>query len=152
MTEAKVPAIRKIKTGRGNKWKPTMRMRMTVEIMAAAGFSHHQIADRLSTLRRAHIDRQNLPRYFAEELAAGKQLVLASVAQSVYQTALLPVSDTNPPAEKLRAGIFILKTQGGWSETIVQQVVGPNNGPLAIEGQVTREWVENAVREALTQV
>jgi hypothetical protein len=107
--------------GRGKRWQPTEEMRLTVKVMAACGRTQEDIAAKVSALRAerqglAPITRRTLSRVFAFELANGRSEVIAQLEQSLYQTALAPVSEKNPPEVKLRACIFALKTRGGFFE------------------------------------
>jgi hypothetical protein len=77
--------------------------------LAAYGFPQDDIAKAIG------VDAKTLRRAFKQPLKEGKTRALAKVAQSLYRKA------TGDGKNSVAAGIFILKTQGGWKETQVQQ-------------------------------
>ncbi len=102
------------KRGR-KKWKPSLRARLTVEIMTAAGYHQAQIAERIKSPSGVKMKPQNLRRYFGYEIDAGHAGVVSAMAASLYQYALGLVPGC-PHELRLRALIFGLKTQGRWVE------------------------------------
>lgn len=101
-------------TRRGRKnFEATESERRNVELYAAAGISHEQIA-MLITRDGKPISVDTLTRHFPLELSTGNSKATAVVAGKLYQKAL---------AGDVTSMIFWLKTRAGWRETNRQEHV-----------------------------
>lgn len=86
------------------KYVPNDEQRNLVAIAAASGMRQSDIARALA------VDEKTLRKHFKDELTYGHDKVMASVKMTAYQMAL---SGQQPSMT-----IFVLKTQGGWRETV----------------------------------
>jgi transcriptional regulator with XRE-family HTH domain len=110
----------KAKTGRPP-YKPTDETRKQVEALVGYGITEEQICQMIG------ISRPTLIKYYREEIDTGTAKANAKVAQSLYQKA------TGDGASAVTAAIFWLKTRAGWKETIVNENVGKDGGPIQVE-------------------
>jgi hypothetical protein len=99
---------------------PTPEQRRQVEMMAAYGIRHGDIAGVLG------IDRNTLMKHYRAELDLGTSKVVAQVANSLVKKA---VSD-RPDA--VNAAKFFLERRAGWTEKVEQVVT-------------MRDWTEEAL-------
>lgn len=101
----------------GSRHKPSDETRRLVRGLAAVGTRHEDIAAKLG------ISADTLTRHYGEELRDGRIDANAKVAQTLFQQAL---------SGNTTAMIFWLKTRAQWRETSVQEISGPDGGPLSI--------------------
>jgi hypothetical protein len=98
---AKKPAAKKM--GRPA-YKPTDKEREQVKMLSAMGVPDYDIAKVLS------VSEPTLRKYYAQELETGHIQANAQVAQSLFRQA------TDKAKPNVVAGIFWMKTRGGWKE------------------------------------
>jgi hypothetical protein len=108
------------KTGRPPH-EPTDKIRSQVEALVGYGIPAVEIAMMVG------ISDETLRKYYREEIDTGTAKANAKVAQSLYQKA------TGDGASAVTAAIFWLKTRAGWKETIVNENVGKDGGPIQVE-------------------
>jgi hypothetical protein len=113
-------------------------MRRQVEAMAAFGVPELNIA------RVVGIDAKTLRKHYREELDTGQTKATAKVAESLFRKA------TSEGPQSVTAAIFWLKTRGGWRETSVHEIAGPNQQPIEIDISVTQ--ARDLLQRRLTEV
>ena len=87
-------------------YQPTPDQRRQVEMMAAYGIKHEDIAGVLG------IDRNTLAKHFRAELDLGTSKVVAQVANSLVKKALSERPDA------VNAAKFFLERRAGWNEQV----------------------------------
>ena len=100
-------------------FEPTTEQRQQVEMYAAVGITHVQIAMLIKGADGNAISVDTLTRHFKDELEIGLSKVKALVAGKVVGMALASpgpngASDASA-ADRLRAAMFFLNTRGGWA-------------------------------------
>lgn len=98
---------------------PTDEQRQQVEMYAAVGITHVQIAMLIKGADGNPISVDTLTRHFGPELDTGLAKVKALIAGKVVGMALASpgpngASDASA-ADRLRAAMFFLNTRGGWA-------------------------------------
>src|SRR6266699_6373090 len=101
------------------KFKPNEADKITVRVMAAAGFPHEAIA---RCLGEDGIDPKTLRKHFEHELATASARANAAVANKLYQMAIAG----DPPA----ATMFWLKCRANWREVQAIDHSGPGGTPI----------------------
>jgi hypothetical protein len=110
------------KRGRGHPpHRPTEVTRGQVEALAGFGVCHEEIGLVIG------IDDKTLRKWYRHELDTGKAKANAKMAQNIFQKAL-----GNGPQSGTLA-IFWAKTQMGWKEREVKEIVGADGGPIEME-------------------
>ena len=118
---------------------PSDEQQRTVENMTACGVPQHYIAEALG------VDLKTLRKRFKDELAHALIKANASIATTLFQTAMgqpaivedgVVVQEARPP--HVGALIFWLKARAGWSER--HELTGPGGGP--IETAITLKFVK----------
>jgi hypothetical protein len=107
--------------------KPTSQTRKLVELAAAVGTPHHDIAKLIGTGTR------QLLRDYPEEVALGKIRANVKIGGTLYNAAI---------RGNITAMIFWQKCQAGWSERSRIEVAGHEGGPIAtatVAAEVTDE-------------
>lgn len=98
--------------------RPDDAKRTQVETMAGLGITEEDIS------RVIGICPKTLRRHYRAELDSAHVKANAAVAQSLYKKAL------GDGSQSVTAAIFWLKTRACWKETNVNEVTGPNGGPI----------------------
>jgi hypothetical protein len=126
MTKTEKPPIKKrgpnggARPGAGRKpFAPTDGERKQVEALSGYGLPYEHIA----ALIRDGIDKGTLMSHFAAELQSGKAKANARMGKTLFEKAM--GGDTT-------AMIWWSKTQMKWSETIKQEVSGPDGAPPTV--------------------
>lgn len=109
------------KAKHGKRHHPTAETRKMVESLTAYGIKQDEIAAILE------IDRNTLMSHYRLEIDTGTPKANSQVAQRLYKKAL--DGDTS-------SMIFWLKTRGRWSETVRQEISGPDGGPVEHEHSI----------------
>ncbi len=124
----KVPASKR-KGGRPA-FRPTPEQRAQVSRLKFGGANDETIAAVLE------ISVNTLVKHFFRELDLSRAELLGQVAASLYNAAL---------GGNVVAGIFIMKTRGGWRETDRHEITGADGAPLTPElpPLVMVEYVES---------
>mgnify|MGYP003635722926 CR=1 FL=1 len=99
-------------------YKPTDDDRKTVSLMCAVGIPHESIA---LCIGDNGIDDKTMRKYFAEELKTAKIKANAKIGGSIFNAAM---------SGNMTAASLWAKTQMGWKETNVNEVVGKDGGPI----------------------
>jgi hypothetical protein len=105
---------------------PTTEQRRQVEMMAAYGIRHGDIAGVIG------IDRNTLMKHYRTELDLGTSKVVAQVANSLVKKA---VSD-RPDA--VNAAKFFLERRAGWTEKVEQVVTVRDLDDAALDAEIRR--------------
>lgn len=98
--------------------EPTAEGRELVKLHATVGTRQEMIADILG------IDEKTLRKHYRAELDHSKAQANAVIGGVLFNKA--KKGDT-------AAAIFWMKTQAGWKETTVSEVVGPGGGPVLLD-------------------
>ena len=98
-------------------YKPTDDDRKTVSLMCAVGIPHESIALCVGD----GIDDKTMRKYFPEELKTAKIKANAKIGGSIFNAAM---------SGNMTAASLWAKTQMGWKETNVNEVVGKDGGPI----------------------
>jgi len=127
--------------------QPTNEQRMTVAIMAAAGFGQRQIVQRIINPSTGKpIDLHTLEKYFREELDEGMNTANALVTQSLFKKA------TGNGPQSVTAAIFWLKCRAGWKPTEGLELTGKDGQPLPGTPTMTPEEFERIARKLAAEV
>lgn len=110
-----------------------------VEALAANGLTQEQIALALGISPATLYARKRENKEFVEAIKRGKAKGIALVTNALM---------TEIKTGNTAAMIFFLKTQGGWKETIKQEVTGANGAPI----EVNAKTVENLSNEELMKI
>lgn len=104
---------------------PTDKDRMTAEVMAACGFPHHRIAQRIiNPSTGKHIDEKTLREHMRDELNMGMSSANALVAQSLFKAA------TGGGLAAVNAAKFWLACRAGWKPVEGVELTGKDGAPL----------------------
>lgn len=100
---------RKQDKGKGvnGKHKVNVSLKQSVADLAAFGFPHDKIAEYIG------VSNKTLYKYYKKELKRSKQYMILNVANALYTKAM---------SGNVVAQIFILKTQAGWREDVIENV------------------------------
>lgn len=98
-------------------WEPDDRDKRMIIVMSAYGASQDTIAEAIG------IDRNTLAKHFADELAVGKARATAEVATTFYEKAI----STELTGPSVSAGMFWLRTVGGWKLSDAANVARPDD-------------------------
>jgi hypothetical protein len=93
--------------------------RRQVEALAGYGVPETAIAAMIG------IDAKTLRRHYRHELDHGHARANARVAENLFRKA------TGEGREAVTAAIFWLKTRARWKETSVNEITGPDGGPVS---------------------
>lgn len=94
---------------------------VAVETLAGYHVPHHQIA----VHPKVRVGIKNLLVIYKDELARGKAMACAKVAETLYKQAT--------SGKNIAATIFFTKAQMGWSERQRLEVTGANGGAIKSE-------------------
>ncbi len=122
---------------------PSDEQRMQVGIMAACGFAHELICERvINPTTGKKIDTKTLRKAFRKELDEGMSQANAMVAQSLFKKAI------GTGTSAVTAAIWWEKTRGGMKDQSAVEVTGKNGAPLHPQTAVdmTDEELENIAR------
>ena len=118
-------------------FEPTDEQRKNVEAMTGFGIPQEEIAALIENPQTGKpITKNTLCRHFRQELDTGKAKMISVVANCLYKTAT-----ERKGHEHVTACIFILKTQGGWTEKTVIKHTGEDDGPIRVEHRFADEFV-----------
>ena len=139
----------------GPPFRPTEKQRQTVAVLASVGMSHDHIRKVILNPSKANapISINTLKKFFGQELQDGANECI----HHVHRTLFMAATDTDPQVRSsmVNAARYYLACRAGWKETVVQQMVGKDGGPIESTTNVTnltREEVTAAVRDAMQQV
>ena len=116
------------KTGGQKPYEATDEKRAMAEKMAGLGIPQDQIAMVMG------ISDVTLRKYYRDQLDVGVAKANSLVAQNLFNIA------TSKETGAVAAGIFWMKTRGGWRETVRQEHVGPDGGAIQIERKPVVDW------------
>jgi hypothetical protein len=114
--------------GRGQpRFQPTPEQRSMVESMKGYGMTHLDICQVVFSKKGRPIDQKTLEKHFRKELDQGAVKANSKVAQSLFQQA---TGGGDWKQAIPTAGIWWSKCRMRWKETIVQENVGKDGGPI----------------------
>jgi hypothetical protein len=106
--------------------QPDPASRRQVEAMAGYGIAETEIASLFG------IDAKTLRKHYRDELRHGHTKANVRVAENLFRKA------TGEGREAVTAAIFWLKTRARWKETSVNEIAGPDGGPIAQVSEIRR--------------
>lgn len=125
---------------------PTDEQKMTVAIMAAAGFAHGVICQRvINPGTGKQIDEKTLRKQFREELDEGMSTANALVTQALFKKA------TGNGPQSVTAAIFWLKCRAGWKPVEGVELTGKDGQPLPHAPNLTEAVFEKLAKKLIDE-
>lgn len=138
-----------VKGRSGPQYRPTDDDRKRVSVLAAVGIRQDDIAKVvINPATGAPLSLKTLRKHYGEELADAQANCIMHVHRSLFMAAT--DMDRSVRSAMVNAARYYLACKAGWKETVVQQMVGKDEGPIEMSAtNMTREEVTAAVRDAI---
>lgn len=128
-------------------FEPTKEQRLQVQIMAACGMPHEQIASQIINHQTGKpLVAKTLRAAFRDELNTGMSTANALVAQSLFKKA------TGAGPQSVTAAIFWLKCRAQWKPTEGLELTGKDGSPLPGVPQLSEAQFEKLARKIADEV
>ncbi len=114
-------------------FEPTLEQRNSVELAIGFGLTEAEVCQLIKNPETNEpIDEKTLRKHFAPEIAAGHPKVKVQVGNRIVATIL--GRDGGLKSDHAAAALmtFYARTRMGWKETIVNENVGKDGGPIVI--------------------